>query len=114
MTPQKVLALYERGVFATGEMCSRLCSLAADHNPATFSDQVPPELLADIRERSALIPHPGELIRMGSYCGVEPPDPVEEAAREKAETERYIAGLRTWKAYFESVGQTISPIGEQP
>lgn len=104
VTPQKLLALYERGMFSDHEAASRLCDLAAEFEPATFAELVDVGLLADIRERSAVIPHPGELIRVGSYCGVEPPDPVEEAARVQVERERYIAGLRAWKAYFDATG----------
>jgi hypothetical protein len=105
MTPQKLLGFYERGVFATGEMVSRLCSLAADHDPASFVDQVPPELLADVREQSAIIPKPEEVLSVHGGTYMRDLTAEEQAAkeeREQQEKERFVAGLRAWKAYFDA------------
>lgn len=114
VTPQKVLAGYESGRIVAGEAMFRLCHLAVEYDPATFADQMPAEWLADIRQRTADIPKPEEFRIFGSVCNAGPLDPAVEAAKEIAAKERYVAGLRTWKAYFESVGRDSTPTGEQP
>jgi hypothetical protein len=114
MTPQKVVAMYERGAITGHEAAMRLCDFAATLDPATFVQVVPEELLRDIRERTADIPHPDQARRfaMGSY--VSTLDPEAEKARVLAESRQYVAGLRTWKAYFESIGRDHPPTGEEP
>lgn len=107
MTPRKLLALYERGVFSDQEAVNRFVELAMEQAPDTFAaflTNVPEEWLAELRERTAVIPRPEELISVRPYCGLEPPNFEAMRAEEQKGKERYIAGLRTWEAYFESVG----------
>jgi hypothetical protein len=107
VTPQKVLDWYEQGRMVAGEAVCRLCDLATRYEPATFAESVPTEWLADIRDRTTNIPTPEQVrIVFGGTCvgGAEA-----YKAWEKAEKERYVAGLRTWKAYFESVERVIRP-----
>ena len=113
MTPQKLLAYYERGMFVAGETVFRLCQLATEYHPATFAMEVPTEMLADIRQQSQDIPKPDEMLIAQSVCNEESWTPEKHAATQRAEKERYIAGLRTWKAYFESVERSIPPTGER-
>lgn len=102
MTPQRLLTLYERGVIANGEMVYRICNLSAEFDPATFADQVPTERLADIRELTERIPKPENVLILQSVCRAEPADRAEDAARERHEKERYVAGLQAWKAYYDA------------
>jgi hypothetical protein len=104
VTPQKLLAYYERGIFVGGETVYRLCQLAKEYQPATFAEQVPAEMMADIRERSGNIPKPEELLLVQSVCNDESWTLEKHEARQRAEKERYVAGLRAWKAYFDSLG----------
>ena len=101
MTPQKLLALYEKGYFTDTEAVNLFIDMALDQDPAKFAVGVPAEWLAVLRELSSQTPPP-RTIRLGSWCSAEPFDPVAWAAQEKAGRERYVAGLRTWKAYFDA------------
>ena len=104
MTPQKLLAYYERGMFTDHEVLNRFIDLAVDLNPATFATfaaDVPAEWMDELREMSSQSPPP-RTFRVGSWCSAEPFDPEAWAAQQKAERERYVAGLRTWKAYFDA------------
>ena len=112
MTPQKVLAWYEEGRITATSAVIDLCQFAADRDPATLAELVPAEWLADIRERTVDIPTPDSvrIVFGGTWVG----SAEAYATWERAEKERYVAGLRTWKAYFESVGQGYPPTGEEP
>jgi hypothetical protein len=112
VTPQKVLAWYEEGKITSCGAVLQFCGLAATLDPATFAEMVPAEWLADIRERTVNIATPDNVRIVWGITWVGSPGAY--AAWEKAERERYVAGLRTWKAYFESVERTDSPTGEQP
>lgn len=100
MTPQKVLAWYEEGRITAGDAVLRLCDLAAILDPATFAELVPAEWLADIRERTVNIPTLDEVLIIWGATWVGPP--VAYAAWEREAKERYVAGLRAWKAYFDT------------
>ncbi len=104
MTPQKLLAWYEKGTITDTEAVNRLINLALEQDPAAFATDVPAEWLAELREMSSRTPPP-RTFRLVSRAG--PFNPEEWAA----EQERYVAGLRTWKAYFESVERVIQPTG---
>jgi hypothetical protein len=108
MTPQKLLADYEKGRITTTGAVNSLIHLAIGHDPASFVTDVPEEWLAELREMSSRNPPP-RTFTLASVCNAEPFDPEEEATREKAARERYVAGLKTWKAYFDA--QTASPEG---
>jgi hypothetical protein len=96
-------------MFVAGETVFRLCQLATEYHPVTFALEVPTEMLADIQEQSANIPNPDEILLVESVCNDESWTPERHAARQRAVKERYVAGLRTWKAYFESVERVIRP-----
>lgn len=100
MTPEKILSAYERGILTSHEAIGKLCLLALEFDPATFATLLPTEWLNYLRERTVRIPEPEEVIFLRSWCGGEPSE--QWLAEERAEKERYVAGLRTWKAYFDA------------
>lgn len=105
MTPQKLLAYYEKGYLTDQEVMNRFIELAMEQAPDTFAAflaDVPAEWLAELCERASVIPRPDELISIRPYCGLEPPDFEAIRAKEQEGKERYIAGLRAWKAYFDA------------
>ena len=102
MTPQQLVAWYQKGVITGHEAVNRLVKLVIDQAPAGFAVELPAEWLADIREQSADIPNPDEMLLVESVCNDESWTPEKHAARQRAEKERYVAGLRVWKAYFDA------------
>ncbi len=108
MTPHRYLTSYDRGHLTASEVAERLINLVAEHPPADYGGDVPEPILDVIRRRTEVIPNPEEVIifRFGPGYGKGTPE-------ERAEQERYVAGLRTWKAYFESVERVIPPTGER-
>jgi hypothetical protein len=102
MTPQKIIPHYNLGLMPTGEATSKLVLAATEHDPASFAESMPEELLVALQEQSRQIPRPEEFFILRSVCENPPTDPEERAARDKAEKERYVTGLRTWKAYFDA------------
>lgn len=105
MTPQKLMAWYEKGYITGHEAVNRFIELAMEQVPdsfAAFLAETPAEWLAELRERTVVVPRPEELISIRPYCGTEPPDVDAMRAKEQEGKERYIAGLRVWKAYFDA------------
>ncbi|MCU0702766.1 MAG: hypothetical protein MUF18_02115 [Fimbriiglobus sp.] len=90
MTPQRALAEYEHGRTTETEAVIDLCRLATEYAPATFAQLMPAEWLTDIRKQTELLPDVRRWFRPGMT-----------AAEVSRGTERYIAGLRAWKAYFD-------------
>ncbi len=113
MTPQRLLAWYEAGQITANDAVGQLCRLAAETDPATFAELLPAEWVDEVRAKTVRIPRPEEFFILRSVCNAGPYDPAEEVARERVEKERYVTGLRTWKAYFESVRRIDSPTGDQ-
>jgi hypothetical protein len=105
MTPQKLLAWYEEGRITAMSAVIDLCELAADRDPATFAAEVPAEWLDQLHEMSSRTPPP-RTARLVSVCRAGPFDPEEWEAQQKAERERFVAGLKAWKAYFDSADTT--------
>lgn len=104
MTPQKLVTWYEEGRITAMSAVIDLCRLAADRDPATFAPEVPAEWLAELREMSNQSPPP-RTVRLESVCSLEPFDSEKEAARKKAERERFVAGLQAWKEYFDVIAR---------
>lgn len=102
VTPQKVLYRYEAGRITVGSAVIQVCQLASDQNPATFAESLPSEWLTELRERTANIPTPEEIRIVWGVTWVGTPEAY--SVWEKAEQERYVAGLRAWKAYFDAIG----------
>jgi hypothetical protein len=101
MSPQRLLAAYEEGQITAIHCIGRFCSFAVEVDPATFARLLPEDWLAEIRDRTIRIPRPEELIVVSPVCNSTPIDPVEWANRNRLETERTVAGLQAWKAYFD-------------
>ena len=85
------------------EAVSRLSILAAEYEPSLFAEQLPVDLLAELREQALGLSTPGESIILRSVCEAEPVEREVRMERERAESERYAAGLKVWKAYLDSV-----------
>ena len=110
MTPGKTIDSYKRGLITAVEAAGWLCELRGYSDAAEFAAEVPEPILAILQERTATIPKPEEVFPVGGLGG---PGYVEGSPEKRAEQERYVAWLRTWKAYFESVERVIPPTGEQ-
>jgi hypothetical protein len=91
MTPQGVLTDYHKGRTTETGAVIDLCLLATEHDPATFAQLMPTEWLADVREQAELLPQVRRWFRPGM-----------SEAEWSREQERYVAGLRAWKAYFDT------------
>ena len=102
MTPQKWLAWYDEGRITGHETVFRLVQAATDHDPTSFAELVPADTLTELRAKTVYIPTPDEFRIVRSVCRIGPFDAAEEAAKKLTEKERFVAGLRAWKAYFDA------------
>ena len=70
-TADAILAAWDAGLLARGELVSRLIDLAAHTAPASYVDALPPELIAELRARSASPPATADeliVLRGGTYA----------------------------------------------
>ena len=93
----RYVASYHRGVLTAVEVATRLVELATTFDLASVAAETPDAVLAEVRGRTTDIPNPEDVIvfRFGPGFG-------QGTEEERAEQERYVAGLRTWKAYFDA------------
>jgi hypothetical protein len=103
MTPETVVAAYERGTVAKVSAVSWLCDFATQYDPVSFAEQVPDDLLAELREQTLKFSKSSEIIILQSVCEAKPFDLEEWVARQRVAKERSFKGLNAWKIYFDSV-----------
>jgi hypothetical protein len=94
----KLIRLYEAGAYTRHEMVLRILQAAAERSPAEIAADLPPDVLAEVRERSATAPvTPDECRVIGSVCA----GPGFDAERHfREESRRLYEGLCRWHGYF--------------
>ena len=95
--PAKLLQWYEAGALTRHELLLRLLQAAAERAPAELAAVLPPEVLAEVRARSAAPASPGECRVVGSVCAG-PGFDAEVHFRE--ESRRLYDGSLRWHRYF--------------
>jgi hypothetical protein len=96
--PARLVQLYEASAFSRQESLLRLLQAAAERSPAEIASELPPDVIDELRGRSATAPaSPDECRVFGSVCA----GPGFDAeAHFRKESQRFYDGLRRWHAYF--------------
>ncbi len=102
LSAQNIIDAYDRGIIAAGECVDELCRIAAVTDPRSIVDVVPAEFVGRLRERADNIPRAKDLISILGGTFSRDMDPEVWKRERESEKVRYVQGLRTWKAYFES------------
>jgi hypothetical protein len=108
LDPQKLRAVYERGILTLPSVVSLAVELAAEYNPADFADTLPDGCVDHIWELVSIPPE--RLIRVESVCAVDPAA-YEIEARER--DQRFAEGRQCWLRYFAAndAGRSAAPPG---